>query len=560
MVDLRRDTDAAQTSPHPYVYYLFERTPLGLVIHLSSSPATTISHHPTTIVFSDDTFECHESDILCLITYIKDSRPDLMLRIRSGETVKLLSPQIDPPVIRVTNKSERGTYFNLGELWRWRFLRKLRSYPFKTHQSYGARWLQGRHAAVLADDMGLGKTLQAIAALEEMQHSEQIHNALVLCPKSLIGVWEAEIKLWAPRLCTVALHSGIHAREWSLLKTQCHVAITNYDAIRRVRPEPGSFDLVIFDEIHRLKNPDSQNYVAAYWLNPRFAWGLSGTPLENHAGDLTAILHLLDRKRVSRGDRRLSAPSLRSLAANYVLRRPRKVISEELPIMVEKTELIPLSPEQRRSYDAVRACSRSIKTVGAWISLFNRLRNICDYDPHTGKSVKVDRAGVIIQSVRDLGEKVVVFSWKIEPLRLVRREVTSRHGASSVGMITGQTDSTTRSNIVARFQALSAPFVLLCSIRATAEGLTLTAANHVLFLNEWWNPAVNAQARDRVNRIGQERAVYVYRLRSQGTVESRIDDLLASKAALFDEIISRLTGSNHTAEESAPPEILRFVQ
>lgn len=557
IVHLQRD-NAPQAPARRPIGYLIERTALGLTIRLSSVTSTT-PPDPESIVFSDDTFECLASDILDLIRYIEANRPDLVQRVSSGESVTLLSPQTDPPVIRVTRRSEHSGYFNLGELWRWRFMKRLDTLPFKKHQSYGVRWLYGRSAAVLADDMGLGKTLQAIAALEEMKRSGLIENALILCPKSLIGVWEAEIKLWEPQLCAVALYSSVDPKEWSLIKTQCHVAITNYETIRGNRLDRDSFDLVIFDEVHKLKNPSSLNYSAAFQLMPRFAWGLSGTPLENHAGDLTAILHLLDRKRVSLSDRHLSPASLRASAAGYVLRRPREVISETLPTVVERTEMIPLSAEQRRTYDAVCERRGSIKTVGSWIILFNKLRSICDYDPATGKSSKVDRVAVITEAIRELDEKVVVFSWRLEPLRLIRRAVSSRYGTSSVAMITGQTDSTIRSSIVKAFQSSSDPFVLLCSIRATAEGLTLTAASHVVFLNEWWNPAVNAQARDRVNRIGQKRTVYVYRLRSQGTVESKIDDLLASKSELFQEIVARLTDGARVSHQPVSRDFLKIV-
>ena len=558
-VHVQQDSSIRQASERPTIRYLLERTSLGLTIRLSSATSTT-STPAESIVFSDDTFECLVSDILDLIEYIEGSRPDLIHRIDTGESVTLLSPQTDPPVIRVTRRAERRRYFNLGELWRWRFMKRPDNIPFKRHQGYGVKWLSGRSAAILADDMGLGKTLQAIAALEEMKRSGKINSALVLCPKSLLGVWEAEIKLWAPQLCAVVLYSSVEPKAWSLIKAQCHVAITNYEAIRGNRIDPRSFDLVIFDEIHKLKNPYSLNYSSSLQLYPRFAWGLSGTPLENHAGDLTAILHLLDRKRVSLRDRYLSPASLRTLAAGYVLRRPRTVISEELPTVLERTEMIPLSVEQRREYDRVRANSGSITTVDLWISLFNKLRSICDFDPVTKKSSKVDRAVVITEAIRELGEKVVVFSWRLEPLRIVRRKITNRYGNSSVAMITGQTDSAARSSIVKAFQSSSDPFVLLCSIRATAEGLTLTAANHVVFLNEWWNPAVNAQARDRVNRIGQKRAVYVYRLRSQGTVESKIDDLLASKSELFRKIVASLTDGARVSRQPVTRDFLTIVE
>lgn len=538
-----------------HIHLTLDRTPLGLTITLSrSKDGTNLRPHS----FFDETFRCSKSTLADFVDHIHRTRLDIVRRIEVGDVVKLLVPQVDPPVLRVTN-SERGAYFNLGELWRWRFLTELADYPFKAHQGFGVKWLSGRAAAILADDMGLGKTLQAIAAFEGMQRSGEIKNVLIVCPKSLIGVWEAEISLWAPRLCTVALHSSITSREWRVVAAQCHVTVTNYEALRRNRPGQGAFDLVVFDEIHKLKNSKSLNYSAAYQLVPRFTWGLSGTPLENNTGDLAAILHLIDRKRISPTDRHLPMSSLRSLAANYVMRRNKNIISRELPVLIEKTETLPLTPEQKRAYDRVRR-HFSMNTLGAWIASFNKMRDICDYDPDTKRSSKIDRAMTIIEATRKLDEKTVVFSWKIEPLRLLHSRLSDEHGSDSAALLTGQIDSVTRSRIVNFFQSRSEPFVLLCSIRATAEGLTLTAANHVVFLNEWWNPAVNMQARDRVNRIGQARNVYVHRLRSQGTIESRLDELLKSKSVLFDKIVNQLARTGFTSSETAPVELLEFLK
>lgn len=548
-------TSTVDTPTVPDISVTLERTAIGLALHLSPTLAYTPPTRPT---FADHTFTCSAPLLTLLISHITATRPNITQQVLSGHTVTLLAPQADPPTIRVTNPAGHKAYFNLGELWRWRFLATLPGYPFKTHQQTGMQWLRGRSAAILADDMGLGKTLQAIAALDSMYRSGDITNALIVCPKSLLGVWEAELNLWSPWLCVVALHSRIEQREWKVITTQSHVAITNYEAIRHSRPLPKSFNLVIFDEIQKLKNPNSLNYTAAYELKPKFAWGLSGTPLENHAGDLAAILHLLDRARVAHTDRHLPPRSLRSVAARYILRRGRAVISQELPDVIQKTELIPLSTEQRITYDALRR-GHSVATLGAWIAFFNRLRDVCDYDPHTMKSSKIDRAMAIVDAVRALREKAVVFSWKIRPLHLLYRRLSSRHGVSAAAMITGETASTARSRIVASFQSDDTPHALLCSTRATAEGLTLTAANHVVFLNEWWNPAVNAQARDRVNRIGQTKTVYVYRLRSQGTLESRLDDLLESKSELFNEIVSRLARHDVKATTAVPAALAELL-
>ena len=537
---------------------VFRRSPIGLTIELSSSTIRK-PDHLTPPLLVDETFQCRSIDVYRLLEHLRVHRDDVLDRLEGGKQVSLFVPQGDPPVIRVTRGKPRTAYFTLGELVRWRFLRHFPSYPLKAHQESGVDWLRAHQSAILADDMGLGKTLQAIAAFEQRHRAGEVENALIVCPKSLIGVWEAEISLWAPRLCTVALHSSVPQTTWAVLASQCQVAITNYEAIRSSRPSPGAFDVLILDEVHKLKNSKSLNYSACYDLQPKVTWGLSGTPLENRPSDLTAILHLLDRKRISLSDERLPLASLRSIASGYMLRRDKQAIADELPQVLEKLDLVPLAPAQRDRYQEILRDGKSYATVGGWISTFNRLRDLCDYEPSTRTSSKIERALVILDSVLRLGEKAVVFSWRIEPLRLLGAKIAEQWDENTAEMITGQTSSIGRSRIVSSFQTTDQPRVLLCSMRATAEGLTLTAANHVVFLNEWWNPAVNAQARDRVNRIGQTRDVFVYRLRTSGTVEAQLADILEAKSDLFDEIVNRLT-KRHAVDEPIPEELGRFLE
>ena len=537
------------------------RSSIGLTIELHASLEVETGQAGMQSLFGDETFRCDFSDVAGLLQYLEARRGDVLSRVASGETLSLFLPQRDPAPIRVTKGESRHAYFTLGELVRWRFLRNLPEYPFKPHQEEGVDWLRTRQAAILADDMGLGKTLQAIAAFELLHRTGQVENALVVCPKSLIGVWEAELSLWAPRLCNVALYAPVSRQIWNAVATQCQVGITNYEAIRAIGPSPGKFDVLILDEVHRLKNSSSLNYQACYNLEPKVTWGLSGTPLENKPGDLTSILHLLDRKRVSPSEERLPAVSLRSLARAHVLRRDKTALSKELSQVTDKLDLVALAPQQREAYEEVLKDAKSYATAGGWIATFNRLRSICDYDPETEASSKVDRALVILQSVAQLGEKAVVFSWRLDPLRLLGNRLAVQCGQSSFKVITGETSADERSRIVSLFQTSEEPQFLLCSMRATSEGLTLTAANHVVFLNEWWNPAVNAQARDRVNRIGQGKDVVVYRLRTLGTVESELERILEAKSELFDEIINRLTmATGGPDDQSVPAELAGFLE
>ena len=538
------------------IYRSIRRSSIGLTIELQgpANTATTSLRRQSAII--DETFRCGSSDVDRLVEYFGARRRDVISRLASGERVSLFLPQRDPAPIRVTKAEWRRAYFTLGELVRWRFLRHLPEYPLKPHQEEGVNWLRSRQAAILADDMGLGKTLQAIAAFELLHRAGKVENALVVCPKSLIGVWEAELRLWAPRLCNVALYTPVSGSIWNSVATQCHVGITNYEAIRSSGPSTGMFDVLILDEVHRLKNSSSLNYQACYNLEPKVTWGLSGTPLENKPGDLTAILHLLDRKRIAPSEERLPLVSLRSLARGHVLRRDKTALSEELSQVTDKLDLVALAPEQKEAYETVLKDAKSYSTAGGWIATFNRLRAICDYDPETEASSKVDRALVILQSVAQLGEKAVVFSWRLDPLRLLGDRLAGQCGRSSFKVITGETSAAERSSIVSMFQTSEEPRFLLCSMRATSEGLTLTAANHVVFLNEWWNPAVNAQARDRVNRIGQGKDVVVYRLRTLGTVESELARILEAKSELFDEVINRLTMATSTPDDQSVPAAL----
>ena len=533
-------------------------SPIGITIELSSSENTSSSSRRSS-VYVDETFECTNSNIVELVSHIKSVRRDLYAQLNQQTRVSIFIPRGDPLPIRVNRTRSRNAYFTLGELERWRFLRHFPRYPLKSHQKDGVAWLSLRESGILADDMGLGKTLQAIAAFERNQRNGNVENVLIVCPKSLIGVWEAEIRLWAPRLCTVSLHASISKENWQTLSSQCQVAITNYEALRSSSPRPGAFDVLILDEVHRLKNPKSLNYASCYSISPKITWGLSGTPLENKPADLTAILHLLDRNRISPSDEKLPLPSIRSVASNYILRRNKQAIESELPQVREKLEIVPLSSEQRNLYQAIIQNDRDYSTLGGWIATFNRLRDVCDYEPITGKSSKIDRAIVILDSILRRGEKAVVFSWRIVPLDLLAKKIETEMGQHTALTITGQTSSMSRSRIVSSFQSSVQPKILLCSMRATAEGLTLTAANHVIFLNEWWNPAVNSQARDRVNRIGQERDVFVHKLRTSGTVESQLNEVLNKKSAIFDEIVNRLT-TVQQSKDSTSKQLNLFLQ
>jgi SNF2 family DNA or RNA helicase len=176
------------------------------------------------------------------------------------------------------------------------------------------------------------------------------------------------------------------------------------------------------------------------------------------------------------------------------------------------------------------------------LKVINELRQVCDYDPVTKRSAKLERILELLLGISQLDEKAVVFSTLLEPLRLLHDSAATKRPSLSTVMLTGEMISEARNEAIMRFKTHADVVALLASSRVAGEGLTLIEANHVLFINQWWNPSANAQARDRVVRIGQQRSVRVYRFVTRGTIEQIVEDILDRKQQLFDSVVDELAG------------------
>ena len=442
----------------------------------------------------------------------------------------------------------------------------------RSYQLEGLTWLQYLReqglGGILADDMGLGKTAQALAhVLLEKEAGRLTRPALVVLPTSLLFNWQAEAARMAPGLRVLALHGPGRAQRY-LQIGQHDLVLTTYPLLWRdvdaLAAQP--FHLLILDEAQMVKNAGSRSARALRRLQAPHLLCLTGTPLENHLGELWAQFDFLMpgflgdvrsfnarwRKPIEEHGETLRAQLLGQRVRPFILRRRKQDVATELPPRTETILRVQLQGKQRELYEAVRtAADKQVRRAlerqgfdGAQIAILDallKLRQVC-CDPrlakgttktaHTMERAKLELLADLLPPLVDEGRRVLVFSQFTEMLMLAAEQLDAL--ALPYLTLTGQTPPRARGAVVKRFQAqddTSAP-ILLVSLKAGGVGLNLTAADTVVHLDPWWNPAVEEQATARAHRIGQDQPVFVYKLVVEGSIEERMLELQARKAAL----------------------------
>lgn len=491
------------------------------------------------------------------IKWLLDLDASARRQLSSGSVIEKEIPWNNPTAPRVF--AENAIYARqlrrpAVELVRPLFLRAKLPPSLRRFQKHGVKWLCSRRtAALLADDMGLGKTVQALVAAKQLIAAGELRTVLVVCPRSLTANWTAELRRWTPELTYAHVIPHRHDREstWSTLLNRVHVLLTNYEQLRE---PPGCLtstgvDLLIADEAHRIRNMASAVSKGIGRIRRRLCWLLTGTPIERDATDLRSLLSILEPARFSSNSLTTAHSALRAMARPYILRRTKRDVLREVPDVLVVKETLDLLPEQQLSYRRALSTFRTgDRTTRELLALITLLRSICDLDPETRRGAKVERALELIEDIALHGENAVVFSYLLEPLRALGREL-SRRGISH-SILDGTVPPETRTHVVSEFQSGNLTALLL-STRVGGEGLTLTAANHVIFLNEWWNPSTNDQARDRLVRIGQKKAVVDHRFRCKNTIEERLEEILRNKRRVFSRVLDQLDRSMFMP--TAPP-------
>ncbi|MEU7866797.1 SNF2-related protein [Dactylosporangium sp. NPDC049140] len=436
----------------------------------------------------------------------------------------------------------------------------------RPYQRRGLSWLAFLDAvgvgALLADDMGLGKTVQVLALEAHLRARGPRPPTLVVCPLSVLGNWRREIERFTPHL-TVRVHHGAARLTGAvdgvdLVLTTYQVATRDVDTLAAV-----GWDRVVLDEAQHVKNAAGVTARAVRRLPARHRVALTGTPVENRLTELWSIADFLNpgllgeaslfRARYSvpieRWGDEDTARRLRRVTRPFLLRRVKtdRAVIADLPEKFERRQWCNLTLEQATLYKAVvdelfvklREGRAGPQRKGLVLSAMTKLKQVCNHPAHlmgdgtplAGRSGKLARLEEILAAATAAGDRALVFTQFARFGHLLAPHLAQQLG-TGVEFLHGGTPKGARDRMVERFQSGSGPGVLLVSLKAGGTGLNLTAANHVVHVDRWWNPATEAQATDRAFRIGQRRDVQVHTFVCIGTIEERVEEIMVSKRDL----------------------------
>lgn len=471
----------------------------------------------------------------------------------------------------------------------------------RPYQQIGQDWLRFISSlglgACLADDMGLGKTVQIISLLLSMKDDveQPSRPSLLILPASLLANWKAEMQQFAPTLTACFIHPsesdalGLSndTDDRKAMLAGVDVVVTTYGMLLRQNWLLDlEWRLAILDEAQAIKNPASQQSRAVKKLKSKSRIALTGTPVENRLSDLWSLFDFLAPGLLGSAekfktfvkkmdsDESHNYAALRSLVSPYILRRLKtdKTIISDLPDKTETKVYCGLAPEQTALYSrSIEELTRTIKEVdgikrrGLVLSFLLKFKQICnhpsqllgdgEYRPE--QSGKFERLGAICDEISSRQEKVLIFTQFREMTDPIATFLAGVFGQQGL-VLHGGTAVSARKNLVDTFQRPDGPPFMVLSLKAGGTGLNLTAASHVIHFDRWWNPAVENQATDRAYRIGQHRNVLVHKFICRGTIEEKIDQLMAEKTALSDGILTG--GAEGLLTEMTDTELLEIVR
>jgi hypothetical protein len=437
----------------------------------------------------------------------------------------------------------------------------------RPYQSRGVSWMSFLSGlglgACLADDMGLGKTVQTLAMIQHHRDLGERRPVLLICPTSVLENWRLEVARFLPDL-PIYLHHGRKRPKGLAFAREINgyaIVLSSYSMLQRDSSLYGAIDWagVVLDEAQNIKNPDTNQARAARGIKAAWRVALTGTPIENHVGDLWSIMEflmpgMLGSKR--RFDEEYVKPiqesmdsglmnDLKRSVAPFIMRRMKtdRDIAPDLPRKIETKVYCGLKREQAALYSEVTdelgreiVGAGGIRRRGIVLAGLTKIKQICDHpslalndqDPSPGRSAKMERMMALADEMFETGCKALVFTQYVEMGDILKLQLQDRYGKEAM-FLHGGIPKDSRDRMVRRFQEGQGPQFFILSLRAGGVGLNLTGANHVVMYDRWWNPAVEQQAIDRAYRIGQSKNVQVHIFCCRGTLEERIDEMIEAK-------------------------------
>jgi SNF2 family DNA or RNA helicase len=447
----------------------------------------------------------------------------------------------------------------------------LRPYQLRGYSwlSFLADWGLG---ACLADDMGLGKTVQALAFIQARREQGERNPFLLVCPTSVVANWKKEAARFTPDL-PVTVHHGVDRKKGEPLREEAGrqaMVVSTYSLVHRDREHLAGIRWagVILDEAQNIKNPETRQARAVRSLSAEYRMVLTGTPVENHVGDLWSIMEFLNpgllgnreefKRRffipIQANRDEAAAATLKRLTGPFILRRVKTdpTVITDLPKKMEMKVWCTITREQATLYKAVvdetenaLKSAEGISRKGVILAALTKLKQVLDHPAHflkdnssiPGRSGKLQRLTEMLEEVLESGERALIFTQYAEMGEILRTHLEETFG-EEVPFLHGGVPRTRRDEMVERFQTdEKAPRFFVLSLKAGGTGLNLTRANHVFHYDRWWNPAVETQATDRVYRIGQKKNVEVHAFICSGTIEEHIDELIERKKEVAGSVI-----------------------
>jgi len=457
----------------------------------------------------------------------------------------------------------------------------------RPYQERGYSWLSFLRewglGACLADDMGLGKTIQTLAMIQRERDLGEKRAVLLICPTSVVNNWRKEVQQFTPDL-PILIHHGtdrLKAAKFRKAANESALVISSYSLLMRNIElfSEISWAGVVLDEAQNIKNSETKQSKAARSVKADYRIALTGTPVENHVGDLWALMDFLNPGFLGtqhffrenfytpiqwNGDSEAST-RLKKLTGPFILRRMKtdSSIISDLPDKIEMKEYCTLTKEQASLYKAVVdelhekiKSAEGIDRRGLVLALLLKLKQVCNHPAHflgdnsaiINRSGKLQRLTELLDEIREAGEKTLVFTQFTQMGTIIQRYLQELFG-EEVFFLHGGVSKKKRDQMIETFQQEShSPGIFILSLKAGGTGLNLTSANHVIHYDRWWNPAVENQATDRAFRIGQNKNVEVHKFITAGTLEERIDDMIDNKTTVAGKVL--VTGEQWLTELS----------